>query len=141
MKSRVNILPTTYGEIRKFAHLNNITLSAAVVFFLLRFRDRYFNTIYTGRTTRYQPSQKDSHWISFHLSLSENDYEHLTDLRKFLKMSVSLMLALAVEEFASERLRDNYPPSPQINYTIDGYMNKIVERIVIKYQSLRKYDT
>ncbi|MCP4130778.1 MAG: hypothetical protein GY754_07335 [bacterium] len=52
------------------------------------------------RAVRYQLDDPDpDNWHKFHISFQEDDYEFFVDLRKFLKKSVSAVLAYAVEEY------------------------------------------
>ncbi|MCP4134539.1 MAG: hypothetical protein GY754_26430 [bacterium] len=53
-----------------------------------------------GRAVLYQDDDPDpDNWHKFHISFREDDFEYFMDLRKFLKKSVSAILAYAVEEY------------------------------------------
>ena len=53
----------------------------------------------TRGTVRYQNVNKRENWRLFRVSLLEEDYELFTDMRKVLKKSVSLLVALAVKKY------------------------------------------
>jgi hypothetical protein len=57
-----------------------------------------------GRMVRYQKRGSRAAWHAFHLRLREDEYEYLLDLRKLLKMSVSLILAYAVKKYLDKLL-------------------------------------
>ncbi|MCP4135698.1 MAG: hypothetical protein GY754_32320 [bacterium] len=53
-----------------------------------------------ARSVKYQldfPGEEN--WHKFHISFQEDQYEYCLDLRKFLKRSVSAIVAYAVEEY------------------------------------------
>ncbi|MCP4135187.1 MAG: hypothetical protein GY754_29735 [bacterium] len=52
------------------------------------------------RPVQYQLDDPDpDNWHTFHISFQEDDFEFFLDLRKFLKKSVSAVVAYAVEEY------------------------------------------
>ena len=76
-----------------------------------------------NRSVKYQASEKKVLWHKFHISLKSNDYEFFLDLRKIFKMSVSKILAYAVNKYLDSIINttdsDNYTP---INYIISKNM-------------------
>ena len=54
---------------------------------------------------RYQRSDNNTRWHKLHVILKHDVYERCLDLRKLRKMSVSLILACAIEEFLDEIIR------------------------------------
>jgi hypothetical protein len=52
-----------------------------------------------GKLVQYQERRKRSEWHKFHWYVREDDYEYFLDLKKLLKMSVSLILAYAVDKY------------------------------------------
>ena len=67
---------------------------------------------YMGRMVRYQSRDIAHRGRAIHVRLSKVDYEYFLDLRRLQKMSVSLILALAVRKFSIEQeysdASDNY---------------------------------
>ena len=64
-----------------------------------------------GTMVRYQRRCEPDKWHVFHLQVRMDDYEYFLDLRKLLKMSVSLLLAYAVEKYLDKQKvlnTDNY---------------------------------
>lgn len=81
-----------------------------------------------GTMVKYQDRSNPDVWHRFHLIIRADEYEYLLDLRKFLKMSVSKILAYAVEKYLRNRTMqtstDNYP---MINYII---IREVIDNII-----------
>lgn len=56
---------------------------------------------------KYQERDLKENWHRLHIILNEYEYEYCLDLRKFLKMSVSFILAYAVLRYLDELLKNN----------------------------------
>lgn len=52
-----------------------------------------------GMLVRYQGRRKRTEWRVLHVRFSADEYEYFIDLRKLLKMSVSFLVAYAVEKY------------------------------------------
>ncbi len=72
-----------------------------------------------GTLVRYQEKCHPDEWHRFHITLREDEYEYCLDLRKFLKMSLSRILALAVNRYI-DNMHDEYFTDNNrfINYVI-----------------------
>ena len=83
----------------------------------------------TGRLVRYQERDRRESWHTIHVRLKEDEADFFKDLRGFLRLSVSLILAVATRAYLHEifkksgtsRITDNYP-----------YSNYLISRIVSK---------
>jgi hypothetical protein len=66
-----------------------------------------------GRTVRYQGRRRPAEWRVVHVRVSAYEYEYMLDLRKLLKMSVSLICSYAVQKYlkrsSDSNIPDNYP--------------------------------
>ena len=71
-----------------------------------------------GRMVRYQKKRRPEEWHLFHLQLRADDYEFFLDLRKLLKMSISLILAIAVKKYLREILNNSTDNYQYKNYVI-----------------------
>ena len=67
---------------------------------------------------KYQKNDDHNNWHRFHLSLLDVDYEYFLDLRKLMKMSVSNILAYAVNKFLHTLNKQNFTD----NYTFSNYI-------------------
>lgn len=56
---------------------------------------------------KYQDRRPDEEWRQIHVRLGSDEYEFFLDLRKVVKMSVSLMIAIAIIQYLDE-LTDKY---------------------------------
>ena len=77
-----------------------------------------------GRLVEYQKRKKRGEWHTFHWYVREDDYEYFQDLRKLRKMSVSFILAYAVEKFLDTIIKGHYTDN-------NRYRNYIITREVI----------
>jgi hypothetical protein len=79
-----------------------------------------------GKRVEYQSRHNNGAWHAFHIQLRPNDYECFLDLRKLLKMSVSNILAFAIDKYLDilmrKRVTDNYHITNYLilKETIDG---------------------
>lgn len=53
---------------------------------------------------RYQERREGENWRRMHVAFNPDGYEHSIDMRKMLKMSVSFIVAFAVEHYLEEVL-------------------------------------
>ncbi|OHD66700.1 MAG: hypothetical protein A2176_11185 [Spirochaetes bacterium RBG_13_51_14] len=80
----------------------------------------------TWSRVRYQNRDDKQNWRRLHLTLRPDEYEFFIDMRMVFKLSVSYLIAYAVEKYLDEimhkilRRTDNY-----------RYKNYIVSRIII----------
>src|SRR4030042_1185225 len=52
-----------------------------------------------GRLVQYQARRRPDEWKTTHVRWRGDDYEYFQDMRKLLKMSVSLLLARGVKKY------------------------------------------
>ena len=88
-----------------------------------------------GATVRYQGRCDREEWRVVHIRLRPDEYEYFLDLRKILKMSVSLILAIGVKRYLEKtntNLTDNYQLK---NYTLakQTYGTTIIWHLVWGY--------
>ena len=81
-----------------------------------------------GTMVAYQGASERYDWHRFHMVIRPDEYEYFLDLRKFLKMSVSKILAYSVERYLCDERSinrtDNYP---MINYILS---REIIDDII-----------
>jgi len=78
-----------------------------IIMLLKRVMDDIAGPARYGSLIIYQSRSAKECWHTFHITLREDDYEYLLDLRKLLKMSVSHILAYAVKKFLKKNITDN----------------------------------
>lgn len=76
------------------------------------------------KSVKYQERMDKSKWRRCHISVRADEYEFFIDLRKVMKMSVSFLIAYAIDEYLDELFSptdksvDNYP---YCNYMISKF--------------------
>ncbi|NCU32815.1 MAG: hypothetical protein EOM23_07780 [Candidatus Moranbacteria bacterium] len=73
------------------------------------------------RTVEYQPDQPKEEWSRMSVRFHHASYEKYTDVRKISKISVSFLLAIAVDKYLEELLLEMVDTSvkrTEINYSI-----------------------
>ena len=78
-----------------------------------------------GKTVTYQKRSSKDMWRNCHIYLSEDENEYMKDIRKYLKDSVSLLLAKAVRDYLEkiiETLLGTKAAELFDNYLYSGYV-------------------
>lgn len=119
METTVNIHVAILNQIARAAESRGISRSEVIIFLIKKVMSENYKNLSMGRMVKYQQKDNPDSWHVFHLNLREDDYEYFLDLRKLRKMSVSLILAYAVEKYLGKKgnkvFTDNYR---FINYVI-----------------------
>lgn len=129
MKTTLNIHKDTLNKINLAAKSVNVSRSKMIILLLKEFMKDNKNKARLGMLVEYQDRDDNENWHLFHISFREDEYEYFTDLRKLMKMSLSLILSNAVIKFlAGHKLdlikSDNYPFK---NYVIiKEYIDNII---------------
>ncbi len=81
-----------------------------------------------GTMIRYQQRSIPGSWHTFHIRVKMDDYEYMLDVRKIFKMSVSLILAYAVNRYLDKLLKTNTTD----NYRFNNYVliREVVDNII-----------
>jgi hypothetical protein len=113
MKTTLNIQAGTLKIITARARMLGISRSEMIIVLLKKAMEDVPDPGRFGRLVRYQERSRPGDFHTFHIKLRVDDYEYVLDLRKLLKMSVSLILAIAVKRFIGNirslrKLRDTY---------------------------------
>lgn len=99
METTVNISTNNLGKITRTAQSLGMSRSAMVIILIKMVMDDIPEPGRFGTLVKYQERKNQSDWSTVHLQVREDEYEYLLDLRKFLKMSVSLIIAYAIKKF------------------------------------------
>ncbi len=111
METTLNINCDILKQITKAALRKKIAQSDMIILLLNKVMDNTQNPYFLGKMVKYQERRSPDQWHRFHIQLRPDEYEFFLDLRKLLKMSVSLILAYAVGKYLKLILRnttDNY---------------------------------
>jgi hypothetical protein len=99
METTLNIHRDVLQTIAIQAGLMGVSRSEMIIFLIKKAMEGVTNPGRFGSLVRYQKRSVSENWHAFHIKLRVDDYEYMLDLRKLLKMSVSLILACAVERY------------------------------------------
>ncbi len=112
METTLNIDKDILNKITRAAQLKRVSRTELIVLLMNKVMEETMNPFFFGRMVQYQEKRESGEWHRFHIVLRSDEYEFFLDLRKFLKMSVSHILAFAVEKYLSklmgENITDNY---------------------------------
>jgi len=124
METTLNIRIDIYKKIKAASRSQGIPLSHLIAILIKKVMDDMSHQGHFGRLVQYQERRNRGEWHKFHWYVREDDYEYFQDLRKLMKMSVSLILAYAVEKFLYTVLKGN-------NTDNNRYRNYLIIRDVI----------
>ncbi len=99
MKTTVHIHSAILFKILEASRLNEMTRSEIILKLMNNVIRDISKPIIGGKMVKYQERRKPNDWHTVHLELREDEYEYLLDLRRLLKLSVSLILANAVDKY------------------------------------------
>jgi hypothetical protein len=103
MKTTLNIRVELLGHISRAAKTNRISCSEMIFILIKRAAADIDNPGNIGRLVRYQERRAPKAWHPFHIDVREDMYEYWQDMRKLLKMSVSFILACAVQKYLLDK--------------------------------------
>ena len=93
-------------------------------------RDSY-RLVRGNSPVKYQKRNLTGDWHRFHIKLNDYEYEYCLDMRKFYKMSVSLIVAYAVSNYLDEiiiKLLDTNMREVTDNYHYKNYI--LIQEII-----------
>jgi hypothetical protein len=124
IETTLNIRNTSLEKIHRAAQLSGKTQTEVIVILIKQMMNDSRNQVRCGKRVQYQDRNENDVWHIFHLQLRPDDYEYFLDLRKLLKMSVSLILTRAVEKYIKKLMATKFTDNYQ-------YKNYIIAREVI----------
>lgn len=104
-------------KINLAGNIKNISSNEIISILLRKMLKKYKNKFKFYHPVKYQKKDPKKQWKRHHVKFNDVDYELFTDQRKFYKLSVSLLLTQAVEEYLDELLNEERPK--------DNYQNCI----------------
>jgi hypothetical protein len=128
METTLNVDIGILTQITRASKSRGISRSELITILIKKVMNENIITVNMGKLVKYQKKSSLANWHTFHLNLREDDYEYFLDLRKLFKMSVSLILAYAVEKYLIHldeiNTADNYRFR---NYVI---VKEVIENII-----------
>jgi hypothetical protein len=107
MITTLNVHHNILKKIDRAARKKGKSRSGMIVILLKKAMEDIKNPGRFGSLVRYQERDRPEVWSSIHVRLRVDDYEYLLDLRRLLKMSVSLLLKCAVLKYMKKLMKFN----------------------------------
>ena len=129
MQTTLNIRTDILEQITRAATSNGISCSVMIALLIQQVAADIVNPGRIGRMVQYQGRHSSPEWHAFHVQVREDVYEYWLDLRKLLKMSVSLILAYAVKRFLGKLKNINSTD----NYLCKNYIivKKVIDTVIV----------
>jgi hypothetical protein len=129
METTLNIRADILEQITRAANSNSISCSEMIALLILQVTADIANPGRIGMMVQYQGRRSSQDWHVFHVQVREDMYEYWLDLRKLLKMSVSLILAYAVKKFLCKLMKINSTD----NYLCKNYIiiKEVIDSVIV----------
>ena len=95
----VNIHKKYFNQLKEASDITGESVSSIIIRLLKLVMDDDTLKSRIERSVTYQERDNSSNWHNFHLRLRNDDYEFFTDMRNFLKFSVSFLIGFAVKKY------------------------------------------
>ena len=99
IKSSVNINIGKLSLLENFSEANELSVNKVVALLLRKILEDGKYSARKFRAVKYQDVDPDKNWDTLTVYFEDVDYEFFTDMRKFFKESVSLILSKAIDLF------------------------------------------
>ncbi len=99
IKSSVNINISKLSLLENFSEANELSVNEVVTLLLRKILKDGKYSARKFRAVKYQEIDPDKNWDTLTVYFEDVDYEFFTDMRKFFKESVSLLLSKAIDLF------------------------------------------
>jgi hypothetical protein len=107
METTLNVRGAVFRKLESAARMRSITRSALIRSLFKCMLDDAAMMVRTGMLIQYQERRASGEWHTVHVVFDAVENEYFQDLRKLSKMSLSLILALAVERYLDKDKTDN----------------------------------
>ncbi len=116
IETTINIKSTILESIINASLIMNLSMNRIITLLIIRMVHNRLLNIKMFTSVKYQDTGEDIKWHRLHVSFSTDVYEKALDLRKILKMSVSFIIAKAVENILSDIINDFLRTNKTDNY-------------------------
>ncbi len=121
IETTININSNLLNKINKASLSLNISMNKIITMLICKVINSKTFKFQMFTSVKYQTASDDVSWHTLHVSFNGDVYEKALDLRKILKMSVSFIVASAIERYLKDLLRDMIQ-----NKNTDNNSNKYV---------------
>jgi hypothetical protein len=125
----LHVHKTILTKLDETAIVIGISRNAIIKLLIQKIMKDNHRMIKVNTRVRYQEKDQKENWKRINIVFNEYEYEYCLDLRKFFKMSVSYILALAVLRYMDEILRKGESTN---NYCFCNYVftRKITDNVI-----------
>ncbi len=116
IETTINIKSTIMERIIRASEVMNISMNRIITLLIIRLIHNKKLKLKMFTSVKYQDSGDNIAWHKLHVSFTTDIYEKAIDLRKVLKMSVSFIIAKAVENILNEIINDFLKTNKTDNY-------------------------
>ena len=100
----LNLELSTYQKLKELAAAKNISVGTAIIALMKLLSHEVTYRKMPERLVEYQKLSEGEEWYTCHVYWSFQEYQHFTDMRNFLKMSVSFLVATALQKYGHQLL-------------------------------------
>jgi len=97
IKTTINMNKRIIKELNQASSTLKLSRTKIIRLLIKQFLEDQNRVEILNSTVKYQERDSESQWSKFHITLREDEYELCLDLRKVYKMSLSLIIALAID--------------------------------------------
>lgn len=133
IESTLHVHHSILKKLERGAEVSGISRAFIIQKLMQRLMKDNRNMIKSNSRIQYQERDVKANWRILHIVVNEYEYEYYLDMRKFYKMSVSLLLAYAVRQYLNEIINELFDKNINSdNYFYRNYIitNKTVYGIV-----------
>ena len=128
LSTTINIKKEIFIKITKTAIFLKKSRCEIITLLLMRVMRDHQKIMNEFVTVKYQPDADKKKWHCFHIRFKHDEYEFFIDLRKVCKCSVSLLVAIAVDRYIDELIK-NFQKGVDNNTLFSNY---IFRRIIVE---------
>ena len=96
----LNLKFSAYRELKKLAEIMNISVATTIVALMKHMSREVQHRKMPERLVVYQKLSEGEEWYTCHVYWSFPELQHFVDMRNFLKMSVSFLVAEALRKYS-----------------------------------------
>ena len=100
----LNLELSTYIELKSLAEAKNISVTHVIIALMKLLSEEVKHRKMPERLVEYQKLSEGEEWYTCHVFWSFQEYQHFVDMRNFLKMSVSFLVAEALRKYGHQLL-------------------------------------
>jgi hypothetical protein len=102
VETTININIKYYNKLTEAADASGLSRGQIISSLMRRLADDFEIYNASWSSVRYQKKDVKKNWRQLYLTLTMDEYEYFIDLRKFLKLSISRIVAIVIDKYLDE---------------------------------------